>query len=717
MEHPDTNGREPRSWAHKALWTLVGAVILNWAITLYGPASYFPPVAVLVVLAGFWGLMLVIISWLDLEDYPQLDRWRSAFAWSNAILIVVMMGVWTFLQFHNNPGYGTDELSFDQYAAQLVANHGLNPYTHSMQPAVALFRLSPDSYTYTISGHRVTALSYPSLSFLIYVPFILLGWTSEVAAAVNVGAWAVAVLLMFYLLPRNMRPAVLVLSSIDVYLSFAAGGVTDMLYIPLLIIAAYRWDRFGSTRSSYIGPVAAGLAMAVKQTPWPVMAFLLCAIAWDEYDRSGEVEEAARRAGKYFAVALAAFMVPNLPYIVAAPHAWFNGVFAPFVNNLVPSGQGVISLTLFAHLGGGSLFAYTLGLALVGLLILVVFVGTYPLLRPATFMLATLAYMFASRSQTNYLIPLVPVGLVAAVTANRAMRPVLGTGSRFAGLLRSRRWTVGIGVMAALAAAVIIYSLAAPSPLKVTITGIRTTGYLSGINLLKVEVHNNTDKTLRPAYTIQTSHGDTTFWDIIGGPKRLAPGQTATVQLAPPNAPAEPGLGDGFSVLAFTDQPAAVSVSHRFLLNLYRTAFSPQAFNSAIPVGKRIKLQVEILDHFDKPVDKSGIPVFFNQTVYAPIGFRHGSIMVNGCEAGKSGVGAVTNRNGVATFYLVGTQPSTIPISVSAHLHNYSAKYIYGSTGNITLRFKRSAAGTRQLHQQAQKTHHRYPANCTRAFS
>ena len=685
-------------------------VILNWAITLYGPASYYPWVAVLVVLAGFWGLSLVIISWLNLEDYPALDRWRNLFAWSNAILIVVLMGVWTYLQLHGNPGYGTDELSFDQYAAQLVANHGLNPYTHSMQPAVPLFRLSPDAYTYTISGQRVTAMSYPSLSFLVYVPFILLGWTSEVAAGVNVAAWAIAVLLMFALLPRKMRPAVLVLSSIDVYLSFAAGGVTDMLYIPLLIIAAYRWDRFGTSRSSYIGPVAAGLAMAIKQTPWPVLAFLLCAIAWDEFDRSGSVEQAARRAGRYFAVAFGAFLIPNLPYMIASPSAWFNGVLEPFVKNLVPSGQGVISLTLFAHFGGGSLLAYTIGLALVGLLILLVFVGTYPLLRPATFMLATLAYMFASRSQTNYLIPLIPVGLVAAVTANHAMRPALGPGSRVSGLLRSRRWAGAIGVTTALAAAAILYALVAPSPLTVKITGYRTTGYLAGINLLKVRVHNNTGKRLRPVYTLQTDHGDTTFWDVVGGPKTLAAGQTANIQIIPPNLPAEPGLGDGFSVLAFTDKPAAVSVSHRFLLNPYRTALSPQTFNNDVPVGKQVKLRVEVLDDLDRPVHKAGIPVFMNQTVYTPVSFAHGSIKINGHKAGKSGVKALTNSNGVATYYLVGTKPTTIPISVSAHLHNYSADYIYGSTGNISIRFKRNAAEIRQLQQERSST-----GGCTRA--
>ena len=180
--------RAPRSWTQRVLWTLVGVVILNWSVTLFGAASIYWHDMVLVIIAGFWGMAVVIISWLDLEDFPALSRWRNHFAWANALLVIVLMGAWAIVQFHGQPAYTTDELSFDQFAAQLVA-HGLhNPYVHSMANAGPAFRLSPDGYTYTLGGHPVLQLSYPSLSFLIYVPFILLGWTNEVAAGVNVAA-------------------------------------------------------------------------------------------------------------------------------------------------------------------------------------------------------------------------------------------------------------------------------------------------------------------------------------------------------------------------------------------------------------------------------------------------------------------------------------------------------------------------------------------------
>jgi hypothetical protein len=676
------------------LWMLVGVTIINWSITLYAPASYFAPIALLVVFAGLWGLGVAILSWLDLDSFPSLRRWENRFAWANALIIVVLMGAWTYIQFHNSPGYSTDEQAFDQYAAQLVA-HGLhNPYTHSMAPAFPLYRLSPAAYSYTLIGDPVKLLSYPALSFLVYVPFILLGWSSEVGAAVNVMAWVASFLLIFALVPRSMRAGALVLSSVSVYLAFAVGGVTDMLFIPVLIVGAYKWDRFERVPGwrSYAGPVAVGLAMSIKQTPWPVLAFVLCALALDEYDVTGDLRAAVGRAWRYLRIVVVIFLIPNLPYLIASPSAWFRGVFTPFTQNLVPSGQGLISLTLFVHMGGGSLTIYTVALILVAVLLLVLFVGTYPLLRPATFMLASVVYFFAARSQTNYLVPLIPVAVVGAITAGPATRRLATDGSRLAGVIRGRAWRRASAGVAIVTAAAIIYALVAPSPLSVKITGIQTTGYLGGIKELSLRVHNGTDGRLKPAYTLQTNHGDTTFWDVWKGPTSLSPGQTATVQIVNPNYQSEVGLGDGFSVLAFTSTPSStVSVSHRFLLNLWKTGFIPQAFNTAEPIGKKIRLQVEILDHFDDPVDIRGIPVRLGELEYTGFGFKRGTAIIigSGGRRGRTNIVAYTNKRGVATFYIIGTVGNRVPISFSGHLRNQKAKYVYGSTGLMDIRFKK----------------------------
>ena len=89
-----------------------------------------------------------------------------------------------------------------------------------------------------------------------------------------------------------VRRAALVLGSVGIYVSYAVGGITDVLFMPLLVGAAYRWDRFGESRITYAGPVLLGLAMAVKQTPWLLLPFLVCALG----SRSDELRAGARAA-------------------------------------------------------------------------------------------------------------------------------------------------------------------------------------------------------------------------------------------------------------------------------------------------------------------------------------------------------------------------------------------------------------------------------------
>jgi uncharacterized membrane protein len=665
------------------------------------------------VVAGLYGLFVTVFSWLPAQKGGFVDRYSSLFAWVSAILLIVLLGAWTFVQIHNQPNYGTDELTFDQYAA-VLARHGLNPYTHSMAPAPPLYRLAADLFSYTLNGKPVEQLSYPSLSFLAYVPFMLAGWQNQVGAGVNVIAWAIAILLMFKLLPREVRAVALLVGSVDAYTSFAVAGVTDMLYIPFLIVAAYRWDRFGQGRRTYIGPIALGLAMAVKQTPWPVIVFVLIAIAYDEYDRTS-LRPAVQRAARYLAVVLVAFLVPNIPYIVAAPSAWFNGVMTPFTQNLVPSGQGLVALTLFAHAGGGSLTAFTVATALIFVLIVVLFAGTYPLLRPATFILPTFAYFFAARSQTNYLIPLIPVALVGAITAGPAVRPMmrpdrarrllsaglvarLTTGARLEGLrgrvaaagrikpLRSAHWGGLILVFLIASLAATVYSLAKPAPLKIRISNINTTGFVNTIDRLTLNVRNSSGSSVNPSFTVQTAHGDTTFWNVISGPQSLAPHALATYVIGAPNSQSEPNIADGFSVLGLLDKPASVSVSPVFLQNLWSAEFIPQAFNEPIPIGRRLRVQVQIVDHFNDPVRRAGIPVYMTQLVYGSLGVRRPAAVINGLPPNKPAV-ARTNSNGVATFFVLGKRSRTIPVTFSAHLINKQSHYVYGGAGYLNVRF------------------------------
>jgi hypothetical protein len=698
-----------QSWAERIWWTIAGIAMLNFAIGLYGSASTFPWIAMIVVIGGLWSLGTITVSLIQFGQAPQIRKYANVLGWITAGLLLLLFAAWAFVQVHNAPAYGTDELAFDQYAAQLF-QHGLNPYLHSMSPSFHLFRVSPDGATYTLTGQAVTQFSYPSLAFLVYVPFLLLGWSHELGVGINLIAWVFSVALMFWMLPRNMRAAALVIGLVDAYISNAVGGVTDVLYMPLLIIAAYRWDRFDAAdRRSYVAPVMVGLAMSIKQTPWPLLVFVLAALACDEYARGG-IGSALRRAGRYLAIAAATFFAVNLPFILMSPSGWVSGTLTPLFKDMVPSGQGTVALSLFLHLGGGSLFAFTVATAFMAILTLVAYVGTYPLMRPATFILPALIYFFAARSQTNYLIALIPVAVIGAVTAGPAVQAppsseldgalleagLTGRGWRAwlawivgpTGPVRSLRWAQAIAVSALLFALATFYSVTAPSPLTLTITGVKVNGILGVVQEATVRVTNTSYSRVTPSFTAQDGHGFTTFWQVATGPRVLAPGQSAKYSLFAPNSGAEPSLGGGFTLVAFNKSPGSVSVSNRYLPELKHLTFNPQAFNSAVPVGKTVILRVQLVGHLNQTADESGVPVHLGQTIFTGTGHARSTVIINGSKPGKRNVIALTNSQGVATFKIVATKRSRpLPTSFTAYLVDASADYQYGVTGTLVMRF------------------------------
>jgi hypothetical protein len=672
-------------------WTLVGCILMNWSVQLLSATTSVAWVTVAVVLTGGWGLCTVVVSWLPSAEAAQ-RRYRVPLGWLTAVLVVAAFVVWAYIQVRSSPGYGTDELAFDQYAGQL-ARHGINPYLRSMAPSFSLFRVSPDGYSYDLAGHAITSLSYPALSFLIYVPLLLLGLSAQLAVGLNVAAWGATVLLMFALLPSRIRPVALVVGSVGVYVSYAVGGITDVLYMPLLVVAAYRWDRFGERRRSYLGPIALGLAMAVKQTPWLLLPFIVYALAIDEHARAG-ARAAVRRATRYVCVVAVAFLVPNAYYILFSPSRWLYGIETPVASHLVPAGQGVVALSLFLRLGGGSLNAFSVAGATLGLLLLLLYAGTYPRLRPATFILPAIVLFFASRSYGSYLVSLIPSALVGAATcvggSVRAPRIWYGSGEtrRRFGVARAGGWTTAIAVGLAVFGAAVAYALSDRQPLRVRIVGIRTTGQLATIQQVRLRVHNASAHPVRAAFTIDEGGQVTTFWRRIHGPRSLAPGHTAQYTITAPNYPAEPSIAGGFTVMAFSRGPAAVSSTGPYEPSTLHVALTPAAVNAPVLIGRPVVIHADLLDQLDTPVHRAGVPVYLGQIIYDQSGLELAQATINSHAPGQTPVLAYTNANGVATFVVVGTQPDGDPVYFEANLVQTRLFYPYGYSQILPLQFR-----------------------------
>lgn len=652
-----------------------GLVSLNWAFLLYGANDAYPFAVWFEIGLGATGLGIIIAA-------CRLDVLRL-----KALAILSLLGtflgflLWSWIQVHLLPSYGTDEIAFNEYAARLL-QHGLNPYTHSMQPAFDLFRVSPNGFTLRLDGTPVETFSYPSLSFLPYVPLLWAGLNTQVGIVVNVFLWVAVGAELFYLMPEKTRMIVAPVFSIAAYTGFAVGGVTDPLYLVFLIPSVRFLYLFNTSQkwTRFIGPIGLGLAIAVKQTPWVVAPFLVVAIFLDaRSSRKGAY--ALHQSIRFTGLTILVAMIPNLPFAIWDFSAWMRGVFTPIQGGLVPAGQGLIALSTFLGIGGGDLGQVTVitfvffGLLVLCHLTLAEKIGRAYLIFPS------LVLFVASRSFATYLIMLVPIVLAATGTAGRS--------SPFSALVQTRlRNATRIG--ACLFLALLARSYITQPPLQVSINSIHTTGQLATVSEIQIRVTNRTNRLVSPRYAVQAGGALTVPWNIGIGQAGIEPGATRSVVLTSPNFPAQPRLTGGFQVAALTTTPAALSISSPYRPTNWHIAISPQAVNEAVQIGVPVVLTGQLLDEMNRPVHVAGVPMYLGQVTYAQSGIIFSQAVINQSGIGQTPVAVRTNRQGFAKFVVRGTEVTRDPVYFEANLVNSESHFPYGYSEIVPIRFKGS---------------------------
>ncbi len=658
----------------RAWWTLAALMLLGLSIQISLAATEFPAVIAASIVLAIAGLATLVITWTRVAPAPRALPW---------ILLALTLGavaITSITQVYGSPAYGTDEIAFDQYAA-VLAHHGANPYLHSMAPSFAAYHVSPNGYTFHLDGTPVTSLSYPALAFLLYLPLLMLGVHSQLAVVINVIAWLASTVLLFVLTPRRLAPLAVIVGGLAFYVSFAVGGVTDALFVPFVIVAAYRWDCFATSpswRYAY-GPVALGLAVSIKQTPWFVVPFLLVAL-WREAAAIRGWRGGLAVPARYLGWTVGAFALTNVDYLIHSPVAWWHHITTPMAGDIVPAGQGLVGLSLFLHVGGGDLRLFAaLSLAvLIGLLALVA-IGP-PAVKQTIFVLPSIVLFFASRSFGNYFIALIPAAVVAAVTVTWSARE----GERLPSYA-TRAFAVGLP--AAAGAALFAAALMTAPPLTVDVIGIRTTGQLATVDQITVAVHNRTDHAVTPAFSVDEGGNLTTFWQVIRGPHELAPGASTSYTLQSPSFFAQPPISGGFQVVAFSDSPAAVSHTAAYNPSTLHVALDPSAISHPVRVGQPVTVTAQLLDRLDRPIRRSGVPISLGQIIYAQAGLEYATVRINGHPQGQTPVTATTDADGTATFVLRATNANSDPVYFEANLVSASRGYPFGYSTILAIRF------------------------------
>ncbi len=651
-----------------ASWILVGAVLILWGLR-FGVAMQLNPwfsVADAVSIAS--GLTVIVGA-------PYLTRkgWDGVLPWVIVGVVVAAFCVWSYQEILLSPSYATDELAFDQYAAHLFL-HGIDPYRVSLGAAFQRYQVSPDAYTLTFQGHPVTMLSYPSLSFLLYVPLMFFGFHAQAGEIMDISAWAVSIVLSVVYVKESWRTLVLVLGSLSAYIAYAVGGVTDALFLPFLICSIAYMSRFVEGRRwGFISPVMLGVAMAVKQTPWLVAPFLAVVVIRWSTDFAGPAKARARLV-RFVALAGLGFGIWQLPFIVVDFHSWILGIMTPLRGSIVPSGQGLVALTLSFGVGGGGVEWLTVMsvLAMVGGLVFLWF--DWKSSAWMSFMLPSIALFFATRSFGSYFVSLIPTTMVAlsqwpryrAVRRSAVVVPVVAVSS---GLI-----LVSLGV----------WALSTP-PEQLKIVGIHTSGQLATVDSVTLQVANTGSKAITPVYTSEFLGSFTSPWTLLSGPRTIAPGSTGYVKLGSPNFPAQPSLLGGFQMAAFSGH--SISVTTVYKPELLHVALVPDAVDQSIKVNSPIVIRAELLNRFDQRIKEAGVPIYLGQVIYAQRGLVYSSASINKSSPGATPVEELTNASGVAIFRVVDSFAESNPVSFEANLVSSSGFYPYGYSQIVPIRF------------------------------
>ena len=532
---------------------LLWPTYLAWGGIVASPAT---GVAVIALFAGLLWLIHAIVAADDEAALARLDRWLLVVG-----LLVLAAWAAVYLRVHD---YGTDEAAFTQGAATLLL-HGHNPYGAHLVGWLNTFGLNSRFLTYTMGGGMVDTFGYPSLPLLLVAPTVWLTGGGQAVPILDVAVLMAATAVGFRALPSPLRPLALIVAiGFPTLGIFAVSGLVEILTMAALAVVATRWTDIGATgrltRRDVVRGVALGLALSSNQLAWFVVPFLLVGIYLVRVPGLGR-RGAIGAAGRLLAIGVAVFVLINAPFIVWDPGAWLGGVAAPLTQHAIPYGQGLIGLTLFLRLGGGSLDAFNDAGMAIYFALLVLYAARARRLGAAWMILPTAAFFVSGRSLGGYWMVLgIPMLVSVATTDPRPLRAAAQLSLRAGRRLSAAALTLCF-VPAALC---LTLALTVRSPLEMHVVSAASDPTVDAVSQVRVVVRNRSGRPITPHFSLDSAGQAMGFLRIAAGPRSLSPGTSALYTLTAGDAGAMSPDGTPFVVQAVSAAPRAISSSPSF---------------------------------------------------------------------------------------------------------------------------------------------------------
>jgi uncharacterized membrane protein len=317
-----------------------------------------------------------------------------------SLIITLIFSHYTFIRYFMVV-YSTDSIIMSHVGAESILR-GENPYKVSLLPHYERFNLPLQFSTPKIDGTFTDVITYPAFNFLFFVPFIFFG--------LNDIRWAllfshIATLIVMYIFtPKQYRSLILIpMFIIPDFLTFTPGGVTDIVWVFLLVLSLKLWNS-----RPVISYIFIGLASSFKQIVWYALPFFSIRLWYEGIDLP--YSEKVKRFAIFCTTVGLTFTVVNAPFVIDARDEWLQAVLAPLFPQgapMVPFGFGLAFMSSF---GISMPMRYFTGLTILAIVVATIayylYCDKYPWLM---WVLLLVIPLFWWRSLPNYFIYWIPL--------------------------------------------------------------------------------------------------------------------------------------------------------------------------------------------------------------------------------------------------------------------------------------------------------------------
>ncbi len=386
----------------KVLTKHIYGYLLIAASIVISAASYYPSivapsvhVSIAKTINPYYFLVLLIpillLPLLMYYDQKNLEN-KKMVPLLFFLSVIGSMGVLLVMFYRIGSAFPTDESVFDMYSAHLFLQ-GQNPYNPALiSNAFSFYHFefkAFDPITPLTTGGYVNTLTYPALSFLIFIPAVILHLK---ASAIMVPVLLAPLIIVWY---RGWSKgqwikssyALLPFIALMLYAYQGASADTDALWASLLMLSYFVLPRHKSSG------VLFGLALSVKQFPVIVAPFLLYFI-YREYGK--------KKTLKWLLSAAIAFLAINGYFIFMNPEYWFSSMVANELAPLIGIGFGIPQISFAGILGVPKIY-FTIIMVDTLLASFAIYVLKYQKMKFALFAFPVIVFIFNYRLFPQYL--------------------------------------------------------------------------------------------------------------------------------------------------------------------------------------------------------------------------------------------------------------------------------------------------------------------------